>query len=147
MTSLFMLKTAIPRPRNIPNSVPFSEFGQKIDWLMLLSPQCTVSTIMAFILSLPNLERFYLIEPTPKKPPPTLQHASQMRQLAELHLHAAGSGVGTALAQCGLTSRKLSLVVSEPGLEQLLTLSSEVVVELGLSGAWPLMAVGKQKRC
>jgi hypothetical protein len=142
-----MLDTAIPRPRNTPNSVSFGEFGKKINWLMLLSPECTVATITAFVLSLPNLERFFLIGAAPKKPPSTPLPAPQRRPLVALLLHADQNGVGTALAQCGFTSRKISSTVSEPGLERLLTLSSEVIVELELSGVWPLGALEDQKRC
>jgi hypothetical protein len=134
MTGLLMLNTAIPRPRDAPNSVSFGEFGRKIDSLMLLSPECTVATITVFVLSLPNLENFFLIGAAPKKPPSILPRASQRRPLVALRLYADQNGVGTALAQCGLTSRKISSTVSEVGLERLLTLSSEVIVELELSG-------------
>ena len=112
----------------------FGEFGKKIDWLMLLSPECTVATITAFVLSLPNLENFFLIGAAPKRPPSILPPAPQRRPLVVLRLHADQNGVGAALAQCGLTSRKISTTVSEAGLERLLTLSSEVIVELELSG-------------
>ena len=134
MTTLWIFNATIPRPRDIPNSMSFGEFGKKIERLMLLSPRCTVATVTALVLSLPNLERLFLIGTAPRKPPSVLPHASQRGPLVELDLHAPGSGVGTALAQCGVTSRKLSTSVSEAGLEQLLTLSSEVIVKLQLNG-------------
>jgi hypothetical protein len=101
---------------------------------MLLSPQCAVPMITAFFLSLPNLGSLFLIGVAPKKPPSTLPHAPQRRPLTALRPHAVESGVGTVLAQCGLTSCKIFSIVSEAGLERLLTLSSEVIIELELSG-------------
>ena len=146
MTSLFMLDTAIPPPDELPGSVSFGEFGKKTKLLGLVSPRCTVATITTLVLSLPNLERFYLLGESPKKPPSTLPHAPQRGPLVELQLHAARSGVGTTLAQCGLTSRKLSLIASDAGLEQLLTLSSEIVVELRLHDVWHSETLGEQER-
>jgi hypothetical protein len=134
MTSLLMHNATIPRPHDLPSSVSFSEFGKNIDWVTLLSPRCTVATIAALVPSLPSLERFFLFGTVPGKPPSTLPRASQRRPLVELQVHVAASGVGTALAQCGLTSRKLALIVLDAGVEQLLTLSSEVIMEFQLYG-------------
>ena len=97
MTALLMLNTALRWPRNVPNSVSFGEFGKEIDWLMLLSSQCAVAKITAFVLSLPNLGSFFLIGAAPKTPPSTLPHAPQRRPLTALRPHAAESGVGTAV--------------------------------------------------
>jgi hypothetical protein len=69
-----------------------------------------------------------------------------MRPLIKPQLRAAERGVGIVLAQCGLTFRKISSIVSEVGLEHLLTLPSDVIVELNLCGVWPLGVLGKQKR-
>jgi hypothetical protein len=146
MTGLLMLNTALPWPRNVPNSVSFGEFGKEIDWLMLLSPQRAVVKIAAFVLSLPNLGSLFLVGAALKKPPSTLPHAPQRRLLTALRPHAAESGVGTALVQCGLTSCKIFSIVSDAGLERPLTLSSEVMVELELSGVWPLGVLEEQKR-
>jgi hypothetical protein len=121
--------------------VSFGEFRKKIDRLMPLSPQCTLATITAFLFSLPNLECLLLFGTSPKMPPPILPHVSQRMPRIELQLHAAGSGVGATLAQCGL---KLSLIVSDVGLEPL-TLSSEVIVELQLFGVWLLETLKAQK--
>jgi hypothetical protein len=71
---------------------------------------------------------------------------SRMRPLVELQLRAAESGVGTALVQCGLTYRRISSIVSEAGLEQLLTLSSDAIAESNLWVVWPLGVLGKRKR-
>jgi hypothetical protein len=146
MTSLFMLDTTIPPPHELPGSVSFGKFGKKTKVLVLVSPHCTVATITTLVLSLPNLESFFLFGEASKRPPSILPHASERRPLAELQLHAAGSGVGITLAQCGLTSRKLSLIASDAGLERLLTLSSEIIVELRLHGVWPSETIREQER-
>ena len=45
---------------DLPSSLPFGEFGRNIEYLMLLSPRCTVATIRALVFSLPNLENLSL---------------------------------------------------------------------------------------
>jgi hypothetical protein len=135
-TSMTSLEITIA---DLPSSLPFGEFGRNIEYLVLLSPRCTVATIRALVFSLPNLESFSLFggvrgDPFSENPLSILPHAPQRRQLVELKLYGTASGVGIALAECGFTSRKLSTSVSGAGLEQLLTLSSEVIVELQLYG-------------
>ena len=63
-----------------------------------------------------------------------------------LQLVTPETGVGTALTQCGLALLKLSLFVYDTGLEQLLTLPSEVIVEPRLFGAWSLGRLWEQKQ-
>jgi len=136
LTVLWISDTMIPQPDQLPSSVTFGEFGEAVKCLTLFSPRCTVETITSLVLSFPNLEEFFLIGSVSKRPVTTLTRAPQRRPLVALELYGVENGVGAALAQCGLTSRKLSLTVHDAGLEQLLTLSSEVIVELELSGAW-----------
>jgi hypothetical protein len=95
-----------PHSRQIPEA--------RTDRLMLLSPQCTVVTITVFGSLPPELVAiFFLIEQGPEYPLSALPPVLRMRPLVELQLRAAESGVGTALAQCGGTSRKTSSIVSE----------------------------------
>ena len=137
---LFIIRTRIPRPDELLDSTPYGEFGKTVERLLISSPQkCTAATITSLVLSFPNLEDFRFVGDASAKEPPTIRpHVSQRRPLASLVLMEIPGEVGIALAQCGLTSRKLSLTVYDAGLEQLLTLSSEVIVELKLSGAWSL---------
>ena len=146
MTSLLMVKTTVPQLDELSGSMSFGEFGEKIKLLALTLPQCTVAMIVALVLSFPNLEDFSLTGAVSEEPLPILPHAPQRRPLVSLRLHAARGGVGTALAQCGLASRKLSLIASDAGVEQLLTLSSEVTTDLELYGVWPLVTLKEQKR-
>ena len=118
--------------------MPFGEFGKKVECLMLCSPRYTAATITSSVLLLLNLEDFLLSGTVWDKPLVVLPPASRRSPLKALQLYASDSTVGTALARCGLTSCALSLVIYEPGLEQLLTLSSDVIVELGLSGRYSL---------
>jgi len=134
LTELWIFDTVIPRPDQLPSSETFGEFGKAVDSLTLLSPRCTVTTITSLILSFPNLEELLFVGEALKEPVAVLLHTLQRRPLVSLEIYGVESGVGVALAQCGLTSRKLSLTVYDAGLEQLLTLSSEVVVELELTG-------------
>lgn len=138
MTMLWITNTRIPRPDRVLNSVPFGEFGKKVECLMLCSPRYTAATITSSVLLLLNLEDFLLSGTVWDKPLVVLPPASRRSPLKALQLYASDSTVGTALARCGLTSCALSLVIYEPGLEQLLTLSSDVIVELGLSGRYSL---------
>jgi hypothetical protein len=146
MTSLLMFKATVPQLDELSGSVPSDGFWKKTKSLVLMSPQCTVATIVALVLSFPNLEDFSLMGAVSEEPLPILPRAPQRRPLVSLRLHAAKGGVGTALAQCGLASRKLSLIASDAGVEQLLTLSSEVIIDLELYGVWPLVTLNEQKR-
>jgi hypothetical protein len=102
--------------------------------------------VVALVLSFPNLESFFLTGVVSEEPFSFLPRAPQRGPLVSLRLHAAKGGIGIALAQCGLTSRKLSLIASDAGVEQLLTLSSEVIIDLELYGVWPLVTLKEQKR-
>lgn len=134
MTMLWINKARIPPPDELPAIVSFGEFGKKVELLILFSPRCTVATITSLVLSFPNLEDFLLSGTVSKNPLATLPCTLQRRPLGSLRLCAAESGVGVALAQSGLRSRRFSLSVCDSGLKQLLALSSEVIVELILSG-------------
>jgi hypothetical protein len=145
LTKLLMLRATIPRPHELPDSVSFGEFGKKIKYLLLVSPQCTVATIAHLVLSLPNLETFFLVGIMSGNPPSNAPHVPQRRPFVELQLYTDGSEIGTPLAQCGLTTRKLCMTVLDAGLGQLLTISSEVIVELGLRGVCLLEMLREQK--
>lgn len=147
LAGLVIVNTKIPRPYELPGSVSLGEFGKGVESLVISSPRCTVATLASFILSFPNLETFLFVGEVSKKRPPTmLRRASQRRPLESLGLFEIRGEVGIALARYGLTSRKLSLNVRDAGLEQLLTVSSEVIVELELSGTWPLETLRRQKQ-
>ena len=138
---LWIANTRIPQPDQLPDSVSFGEFGKTVEFLMLSSPLCAAATIASLVLSFPNLEDFLFTGgegEVSKMPDATLPRAAQRRPLVSLVLCGVEDRVGFAPAQCGLTSRKVSLAVCDAGLEQLLTLSSEVMVELALFGVWPL---------
>jgi hypothetical protein len=134
MTSLLTMEATIPQLDELLGSVPSGEFGKKTKSLVLMSPQCTVATIVALVLSFPNLERFFLIGVVSEEPLSILPRAPQRGPLVSLRLHADKSGIGIALAQCGLTSYKLSLIASDDGVEQLISLSSEMITDLELYG-------------
>jgi len=136
LKTVWIAYTRIPRPDQLPDSLSFGEFGKTVECLMLSSPPSTVATIASLVLSFPNLEHFLLTGEVSKGPFAVSPCASQRRPLVSIALCGVGDGVGSALAQRGLTARELSLAVCDAGLEQLLTLSSEVVVELELFGAW-----------
>ena len=146
MTSLLTIEATVPQLDELSGSVPFGEFGKKTKFLVLMSPQCTVATIVALVFSFPNLERCFLIGVVSEEPLSILPRAPQRGPLVSLRLHADKSGIGIALAQCGLTSRKLSLIASDDGVEQLISLSSEVIADLELYGMWPLVTLRKQRQ-
>ena len=102
--------------------------GQNIKFLFLCSPLCSIATVASLVLSFQNLEDFILTGTVWKKPLLDLSYTPQRKQLASLQLYASDGGVGATLAQCecGLTSRRLSLAIYKPGLEQLLALSSQL---------------------
>lgn len=146
MTNLQITDTDIPQPDEVPGSVPFGEFGEKIKALTLWSTRCTIATIGSLVFSLPNLEDLFLAGKVPREPPTILPHASRRGPLASLQLYTTASGVGASLAQSGLESYKLYLFVSDLGLEQVLAASSKVVVVLELCGAWLPGIIKEQRR-
>jgi len=88
------------------------------------------------VLSLPDLGNFLPTRTVQEEPLAIFPHASQRRSLVSLQLVTPETEFGTALTQCGLASPKFSLFVYDTGLEQLLTLPSEVIVEPRLFGVW-----------
>jgi len=136
----------VPRPDQLPSSATFGEFGKALEFLTVMEPRCTATTITSLVLSFPNLEELFLVGEVSEGPVAILPHTPQRRPLVSSWLDGVESGAGIALGQCGLRSRKLSLTVYDAGLEQLLTLSSEVIVELNLRGAWSLW-IPRQERC
>jgi len=149
LTSLRALRisdTMVPRPDQLPSSATFGEFGKALKLLIVMEPRCTATTITSFVLSFPNLEDLFLVGEVSEGPVAVLPHTPQREPLVSLWLDDVENGAGISLAQCGLTSRQLSLTVYDAGLEALLTLSSEVIVELSLTGAW-FLEIPRQERC
>jgi hypothetical protein len=90
------------------------------------------------ILSLPDLKELSVEEcpDTMEGPLPTYSVTPQRGPLDSLELHGEVVGIGEALAKSRFISSRLSLDVDITGVEQLLMLSSEIVVELELHGVW-----------
>jgi hypothetical protein len=134
LTTLSMYKTEIPD--ELPGHISRGEFGKGITVLYLLYQHCTLATMTSMVLSLPDLKELSIEQCrfTSEGPLPTYSITPQSRPLDSLELHGYVGGIGKALAKSRLTSNRLTMDVDTPGMEQLLMLSSEAMVELILRG-------------
>ena len=135
LRALWTYETEIPG--ELPGHNPREEFGGGITTLALLSPRCTLSTIVSMSLSPPNLKKLIIANEglTLKDPPSTYPIA--LRPLHTLALLEDVNEVAEVLAECRFTSRKLCLDIRKiqiTNIQRLLTLSSEIIVELKLKG-------------
>ena len=136
LTALSMYKTEIPD--ELPGHISRGEFGNGITALYLGFSRYTLATVTSMIFSLPNLKELCVeyCEVTLEGPLPTHSVTPQRRSLDSLELHGRWTRIGEALAKSRLTSSRLSLDAHSKTVEQLLSLSSKMVVELELCGAW-----------
>jgi len=135
LTALSMYKIKIPN--EFPGHISRGEFGEGITTLDLRSLFCGLPTLTSMILSLPNLKELRVggRETIAKAPLPTHSVAPKRGPLDLLKLYGPSHRMGEALAEFRLTSRHLSLDVVIKNVGRLLSLSSEMVVELTLRGA------------
>jgi len=123
-------------PVELPGQISRGEIGKGITILRLHRTSCTLATTMSIVLSFPNLEVLYILDSGagsegPRRSRPV---ASQRAPLDSLKLWGNSGGIGKTLAESGFMFRRLSLDVGLSGVEQLIMLSSETVVELALHG-------------
>jgi len=124
----------------LPGHILRGEFGKGITTLDLRFPFCRLPTLTSMILSLPDLKELRVegCETMLKGPLPTYSVTPMRGPLESLKLYGHTPRIGEALAESRLTSRHLSLDVGIANLGRLLSLSSKMVVELTLRGAWSL---------
>jgi len=134
LTGLCVSWTKIPI--ELPGQISRGEIGKGITVLHLHYAFCTLATTMSIILSFPNLEVLYIpdSEDGSEGPLQSYPAASQRALLDSLKLWGNSGGIGKALAESGFMFRRLSLDVGLLGVEQLVTLSCETVMELELNG-------------
>ena len=136
LTALSVYRTEIPD--EFPDHISRGEFGKGITALYLHSPHCTLATMTSMILSLPDLKelsvKVYWVEL--EEPLPTHSITPRRGPLDSLELSGDADGIGENLAKSRFISSRLFLEVHIPDAVQLLTLSSETVVELKLRGVW-----------
>ena len=147
LTTLWIYETKIPS--KLPGYISRGEFGERITTLALLSPRCTLSTIVSMSLSPPNLKKLFIgnDRDTSKNPPSTYPVA--LRPLDSITLFEKVNGVTKALAECRFTSRDFCIDIQRiriPTIQRLLTLSSEIIVELTFNGAQLLRITKLQER-
>jgi len=134
LTELWVSRTEIPD--ELPGQISRGELGKGITVLRLLSTSCTLATVVSVILSLPSLEVLRIVHPRVKSRGLLQSHpvTSQRTPLDLLELRGYVGGIEKALADSGFTFRRLFLDVDLSGVEQLIMLSSETVMELALYG-------------
>ena len=95
--------------------------------------------------TLPDLARLAIenIAPTHDEPSFKPPGISQRRPLGLILLRRIPGEVSTTVVNCQLTSRSLSLAPYDKGTLQLITPSSETMVELILLGMWFLRTFGE----
>jgi hypothetical protein len=134
LTELSLEDTDIPD--ELPGHISHEEFGKGITALSLDLTNCTLATMTSMILSFPDLKELSVVcEDPPEEPFLTDSVTPQREPLDSLELLGSVGRIGEALARFRFISSRLSLRVRDTGVEQLLMLSSEVVVELELHGA------------
>jgi len=136
LTALSMYETQIPD--ELSGHISWGELGKGITTLDLRFSRCTFATLTSMIPSLPDLKQLYIEEcdGVAEGSLPTHPVTHQRGPLGSLELIGYVGGIGEALAKSRFTSRRLTLGVAITGIEQLLLLSSEMVVELTLNGVW-----------
>jgi len=145
LTKLWVFGTVIPD--EVPAQISRGEFGREITTLTILFPPCTLATIVSMILSLPDLKTLCVTANGIVSGEPLSTHPAspQKGPLDLLQLRGDVSGLVEALAKFRFISRRLSLGVYIPGIEQLITCSSETVVELNLCGMW-FLGISRQQK-
>jgi hypothetical protein len=136
LTTLSMNDAKIPD--ELPGHISRGEFGKGITALYLHDTYCTLATVTSMILSLPDLKKLSIQDChfMSGEPLPTDLVTPQRRPLESLELHGFVGGIAVALAESRFISSRLFSDVDISGMEQLLMLSSETVVELKLCGMW-----------
>jgi hypothetical protein len=134
LTILSMFATEIPD--ELPGHISRGEFGKGITALRISLPFCRLATVISMILSLPDLKELNIEECcfTSEEPLPAYSVTPQRRPLDSLELQGYMGGIGEALSKSRFISTHLSLDVDISGVEQLLMLSSEAMVEIILRG-------------
>jgi len=136
LTTLSMYGIEIPD--EFPGHISRGEFGKGITTLDLYLPYCPSWTLASTILSLPDLKELCLEDFIESREimMPNEPLSTQRGPLESLELRGDMGRIGEALAKFRFTSRRLTLRVEITGIEQLLLLSSEMIVELNLCGVW-----------
>jgi len=136
LTALSIYRTNILD--ELPGPISRGELGKGITTLNLHYLNYMFSTLTSMILLLPDLKELHIedCDGVPGGPLPTYSVAPQRGPLDSLELLGRMGGIGEALAKFRFTSRRLTLGMRIAGMEQLLLLSSQTVVELHLYGAW-----------
>jgi len=133
LQQLLIFETRIPDELQDP--VLRGEFGKEITTLCLWTSYCALATTMSIILSLPKLEDLVIgNHNTSGEPLSTHLITPQRRSLDSLRLGGDIDEVGEPLAESRLIYRILYLDTHLPITEQLITLSSENLVQLGFGG-------------
>jgi hypothetical protein len=120
----------------LPGHISHGERGKGIVALYLRYVRCTRATMTSLIISLPNLKELRVEECAVEGRLPTYSVAPRGGPLDSLKLCGSTGGIGETLVKSRIISSRLSLDVAITGVEQLLMLSSETVVELKLRGVW-----------
>jgi len=130
---LWVFETRVPDELQGP--ISRGEFGREIAILELASSYCALTTMLSLILSLSKLEGLIIgnHEITSEGPLPTHPVTPQRGPLDILWLGGDVGGVGEALAQSRFISSNLYLDTHIAGIEQLIVLSSDTLVDLKLS--------------
>ena len=138
LRELIIARTEIPD--ELPGHISGGEFRNGITNLCLWFPRCTLATIVSMILLPPNLKELAVDNKRAvlddDEPLPTHSVMSRRKQLDLLELGGDANGIGEVLAEYRFIASRLHLQLCVPETAQLLTLSSEVVVELHLCGVW-----------
>jgi hypothetical protein len=133
LTTLRMYSTEIPD--ELPAHISRGEFGKGITTLYLRCEYCKLATVTSMILSLPDLKELSVVcEGELEEPFLTDSVTPQREPLDSLELLGYVGGIGEALAEYRFISNRLFLDIDITGMDQLLMLSSETVVELELRG-------------
>ena len=114
-------------------------FGRELTSLVFICPYSAVSTLMPLISSLQNLRELRIQRSFPGVPRSLAPEHIQIWKrgpLKSLELWGVWDQEAEYIARCGITTRELSLCMSDNMIEKIIACSSETVEKLVLRGAW-----------
>ena len=143
ITSLAIENTTLHDKLAVPG--PLDEFGKSITQLALVRVSQSFAMGTSLVFSLPNLKELVVdgVLLWPNRPPPITIPDTSQRGPLELFVARGPQDIYFALSQWKLASRRLSLNSSLEGVDLLVKISSETVVELTLMGMQLLRTFGK----
>ena len=138
LATLWISKTEIPD--GLPERISHGELSKNLTDLYLLSPRCSVSTVISTIIAFPSLQNLSIDDftATSREIPPVYPVLPRRGPLHSLRAVRSEDRVVDALANLHFASHRLILDVKAQNMQKLFILSSVTTTGLVLYGMWSL---------